>query len=143
MGIAERLMPGELRMWFQRVVPTTTVVVCLISSCSSAEPAKVKGWQQNYCTELGAWQDARRVMAASAQDVAGDDDQSGQSSEFDDFEVSGYAAVAAAKVLDREGLDRNGSHILNDTAAAVDGDTGAESRAVSYCDGSGFETLVG
>jgi hypothetical protein len=82
-------------------------------------------------------------MAASADDADGDDGQNGQSTESDDAEVSAYAAVAAAKMLDREGLDHDGSHILNDTAAAVDGDTGAESRAVSYCSDSGFETLVG
>ncbi|MFD5266232.1 hypothetical protein [Streptomyces sp. NPDC058335] len=67
-------------------------------------------------------------MAASAEDVDRDDGQNGQLT-VNDAEVPGHAAVAAAKVLDREGLDRDGSHILDDTVAAVGDDTGAESHA--------------
>lgn len=39
-----------------------------------------------------------------------------------------------------QGLDRTGGHILDDTVMAVGGDTYAEGRAVSSCDGSGIET---
>lgn len=45
--------------------------------------------------------------------------------------------------LDRAGLEHEGSRILEDTVDAVGGDEAAEGRAVSYCDGTGFETLVG
>ncbi|MEU4091549.1 hypothetical protein [Streptomyces sp. NPDC026673] len=129
-----------------RTAAAVVVVAGLISGCSSAEPARAMEWQRRYCTELGAWQDAGRALAEAADDaddVGGEGGEGGRSAGSDEVEVSGHGAVAAAKVLDREGLDRDGSHILIDTAAAVGGDTGAERRVVSYCEDSGFETLVG
>ncbi|GGX86783.1 hypothetical protein [Streptomyces minutiscleroticus] len=101
------------------------VVIGVIGGCSSPHaPGRSDERERSYCTGLGAWQDARRAADGSA-------------------EAAGDAALAAAKVLDREGLDHDGSHVLRDTAAAVGGDAGAESRVVSYCDATGFETLVG
>ncbi|MFF4762081.1 hypothetical protein [Streptomyces sp. NPDC001292] len=122
---------------------TAVIVVGLMSSCSSYDPARVKEWQRNYCTRLGAWQDVRDAMAADAEGTETSDGQIDPSPEFDNADIAGHAAIAAAKVLDREGLDRSSGHILDDTAMAVGGDTGAEARATSYCDDSGFETLVG
>jgi len=109
-----------------------------MSSCSSDDSEQAKEWQRNYCTELGAWQRARNVTTGSV-DANG---QNVQSPESGNAEVEGYAVISAAKLLDSKGLDRVGSHILDDTAMAVGGDTDAERRAVSYCDDSGFETLT-
>ncbi|MFG2358285.1 hypothetical protein [Streptomyces sp. NPDC048521] len=116
------------------------VVAALMSSCSSDDPAQAKQWQQEYCTELGSWQDAKRTVASSAADAGGGQDVG--SPESDNVESAGRAAIAASKKLDREGIEHGDSHILDDTVNAVGGDIGAEGRAVSYCDGSGFETLV-
>lgn len=51
--------------------------------------------------------------------------------------------ISAAKVVDREHLDHDGSHILNDTAQAVShNDRNAEGRVSAYCSAVGFETLM-
>ncbi|WP_137988957.1 hypothetical protein [Streptomyces vilmorinianum] len=95
-----------------------------MSGCSSYDPEQAKAWQRDYCTKLGSWQKARNATDPSV-------------------EAAGYAAIAVAKVLDREHLDHDGSHVLDDTARAVTaGDGEAEGRAVAYCGSSGFETLV-
>ncbi|MFD7879779.1 hypothetical protein ACFV5G_37825 [Streptomyces sp. NPDC059766] len=113
-----------------------------MSSCSSGEPAQAKEWQQDYCAKLGSWQDARHATAADATDAGGGDGESARAPESDSLGTAGTLAIAAAKRLAGEGLEHGGGHILDDTVYAVGGDTGAERRAVSYCDSSGFETLV-
>jgi len=111
-----------------RAAATSVVVVGLMSSCSSDDSGQAEEWQRNYCAELGAWQRIRNTAI--------------QSSESGNADIDGSGVIAAAKLLDRKGLDRVGSHILDDTVMTVGGDTGAERRAVSYCEDSGFETLT-
>ncbi|MFI8519344.1 hypothetical protein ACIGEZ_16130 [Streptomyces sp. NPDC085481] len=120
-------MVGQRRA--RRAAAVVVLVAGLVSGCSSSGSAAAEERQQDYCTKLGSWQDIRddAVAAGGAGDQA---------------DLAGYAAVSAAKVIDREGLDRGGSHVLDDTVMAVGGDPVAEGRAASYCDGSGFETLV-
>jgi hypothetical protein len=113
-----------------------------MSSCSSDDPAQAKEWQRDYCTKLGSWQDAKRAATASVADADASDGQNVQSPEFGNAESAGHAVIDASKRLDREGLEHGGNRILDDTVNAVGGDIGAEGRAVSYCDSSGFETLV-
>lgn len=113
-----------------------------MSSCSSDDSAQAKEWQRDYCTKLGSWQDAKHATTGSVADADASDGQDVQSSEFDATEPAGHAVIDASKRLDREGLERGGSRILDDTVDAVGGDIGAEGRAVSHCDSSGFETLV-
>ncbi|MFB6960182.1 hypothetical protein ACFCYB_24950 [Streptomyces sp. NPDC056309] len=122
---------------------TAVMVVGLMSGCSSDDSAQAERWRQNYCARLGAWQDVRVAMAADAESTEPGDEGMDPSPELDNAGIAGHAAIVAAKVLDREGLDRAGGHILDDTVMAVGGDPGAEARATSYCDASGFETLVG
>ncbi|MGW4287942.1 hypothetical protein ACWEIK_13505 [Streptomyces sp. NPDC004673] len=112
------------------------VAAVLMSGCSSDDPAQAEEWQRDYCTKLGSWQD----MAHGAADAG--DGQGVESPAADDAASAGSAVVDASKRLDRAGLEQGGTHILDDTVDAVGGDIGAESRAVSYCDDSGFETLV-
>ncbi|MFH9550985.1 hypothetical protein [Streptomyces sp. NPDC017435] len=114
-----------------------------MSSCSSDDPAQAKEWQRDFCTKLGSWQDAKHATTASVADDDASDGQNVQSPEFGDTESAAHAVIGASKRLDREGLEQGGSHILDDTVNAVGGDIRAEGRAVSYCDSSGFETLVG
>ncbi|MFI2409779.1 hypothetical protein [Streptomyces sp. NPDC018947] len=95
---------------------------CLLSGCSSGDDGRDDETRQHYCSRLGTWQD----MKARAEDAG----------------IAGYAAVAAAKRIDKEGLDRAGSHVLDDTALAVDGDPDAEGRVARYCSDAGFETMV-
>ncbi|MFI6253425.1 hypothetical protein [Streptomyces sp. NPDC051016] len=102
------------------------VAAALMSGCSSHDPAQAKELQRDYCTKLGSWQDAAHATPTSEADT----------------ESAGRAVVAASKRLDQAGLEHGGTHILDDTVDAVGGDIGAEGRAVSYCDSSGFETLV-
>ncbi|MEV7383513.1 hypothetical protein [Streptomyces lydicus] len=112
---------------------TLVVAAVMMSGCSSDDPALAKEWQQDYCTKLGSWQDM--AHATTSSESAGSPDLGGT-------ESAGHAVIDASKRLDRAGLEHGGTHILDDTADAVSGDIGAESRAVSYCDDSGFESLV-
>ncbi|MGV9251622.1 hypothetical protein [Streptomyces sp. NPDC003697] len=114
------------------------VVTVLMSSCSSEEPARSRERQEDYCAKLGSWQDARRAVA----DAGADDARSAPSSESDDVASAGQAAISASRRLGGDGIAADGSDVLDATVAAVAGDTDAEGRAVSYCDDSGFETLV-
>nr|WSZ18803.1 hypothetical protein OH837_38425 [Streptomyces canus] len=128
----------------RRVKRAAAVVVAavLMSGCSSDDPAQATEWQRDYCTKLGSWQDSAHATTASETDADAGDGQSVQSSGFDDTESARRAVIEASKRLDRAGLEHGGTDILDDTVNAVGGDIGAEGRAVSYCDNSGFETLV-
>ncbi|MFJ4845646.1 hypothetical protein [Streptomyces sp. NPDC088733] len=119
------------------------VVAVLMSGCSSSEPAQAKEWQQDYCGKLGSWQNAKHAAAADDADVDTGGGLDVRSPKFEDTESAGQAAIDASKRLARHGLEHGGTSVLDDTVNAVGGDVGAESRAVSYCDSSGFETLVG
>ncbi|MER6852835.1 hypothetical protein AB0A81_06765 [Streptomyces flaveolus] len=104
-------------------VLTAVVVVGLTGGCSSGDTEQDDETRQHYCSALGTWQQTK--------------------ARSENADVAGYAALAAARRLDREGLDKSGSHVLQDTALAVDtGDAGAEGRVASYCTDAGFETYV-
>ncbi|MBK3580694.1 hypothetical protein JHN63_44360 [Streptomyces sp. MBT65] len=107
------------------VVRAAAVVAAavLISGCSSGDSAQDKAWQAEYCDKLGSWQHEVRARTANV-------------------ESAGNAALYAAKKLDKAGLEHGGTRILDDTVNAIGGDTGAEERAVSYCDSAGYETSV-
>ncbi|MBQ0988181.1 hypothetical protein KBZ10_27445 [Streptomyces sp. F63] len=113
-----------------------------MSSCSSDDPARAEKWQQEYCTKLGAWQDAKRAAATSGADVSAGDERDDPSSESDDVGSAGQAAITASERLVRGDTAHRGGTILDDTSSAVAGDIDGERRAVSYCDSAGFETLV-
>ncbi|MFI8945579.1 hypothetical protein ACIGO6_03575 [Streptomyces sp. NPDC053750] len=99
------------------------VLVGLVSGCSSHDTERDDETREHYCSRLGTWQKKK--------------DRS------ENADVAGYAALAAARRLDKEGLDRSGSHVLRDTALAVDNaDADAEGRVASYCADAGFETYV-
>ncbi|MFJ6071378.1 hypothetical protein ACIQFU_11130 [Streptomyces sp. NPDC093065] len=119
------------------------VAAVLMSSCSSDDPAQAKERQRDFCTKLGTWQDTAHAPATGASDADAGDGQSVRSREFDNIELAGHAVIEASKRLDRASLEHGGADIVDDTVNAVGGDIGAEGRAVSYCDSSGFETLVG
>ncbi|WP_326658731.1 hypothetical protein [Streptomyces canus] len=118
------------------------VAAVLMSGCSSDDPAQAKERQRDYCTKLGSWQDAAHATTTGEADADAGDGQRVQSPEFDNTESAGHAVIEASKRLDRAGPEHGGTDILDDTVNAVGGDIGAEGRAVSYCDSSGFETLV-
>ncbi|MFI8346933.1 hypothetical protein [Streptomyces sp. NPDC085596] len=118
------------------------VAAVLMSGCSSDDPAQAKEWQRDYCTKLRSWQDMAHATTGSEADADAGDGQSARSPDFDDTDSAGHSVIDASKRLDRAGLEHGGTHILDDTVDAVGGNIGAESRAVSYCDSSGFETLV-
>ncbi|MFF8991328.1 hypothetical protein ACF09H_15550 [Streptomyces sp. NPDC014983] len=124
-----------------RAAATAVVVAGLVSGCSSYDSEQAKEWRRSYCTKLGAWQDARDETAGSTGSVDANG-RNARSPGSDNAYFDGHAAIAAAKLPHRKGLDHGGSHILDDTVMAIGGDPGAERRAVSYCDDSGFETLV-
>ncbi|MFD7711744.1 hypothetical protein ACFV6E_37630 [Streptomyces sp. NPDC059785] len=125
----------------KRAAAVVTAAV-LMSGCSSDDPAQAKDWQRDYCTKLGSWQDAAHTTASGEADADAGDGQSLQSPGADNTVSAAHAVIEASKKLDRAGLEHGGTNILDDTANAVGGDIGAEGRAVSYCDSSGFETLV-
>ncbi|MFI6401744.1 hypothetical protein [Streptomyces sp. NPDC050548] len=95
----------------------------LMSGCSSDDSAQGKAWQEEYCDKLGSWQHEVHARTANT-------------------ESAGEAAIYASKKLDKAGLEHGGTRILDDTVNAIAGDTGAEGRAVSYCDSAGFEASV-
>ncbi|MFF3317348.1 hypothetical protein ACFYV5_17840 [Streptomyces sp. NPDC003035] len=123
------------------------VALALACGCSSQDPEQVTAWQRDYCGKLGLWQhgrDSAVFSGAARAEVATGSVGAADASVIEARESAGRAAIAASAVLDREQLDRDGSHILADTHQAVmSGDLRAEARAVRYCDGAGFETLVG
>jgi hypothetical protein len=101
----------------------TALVVGLTGGCSSGDTAQDDETRQHYCSALGTWQQTK--------------------ARSENADVAGYAALAAARRLDREGLDKSGSHVLRDTALAIDNaDTAAEGRVAAYCTDAGFETYV-
>jgi hypothetical protein len=114
-----------------------------MSSCSSDDPAQATERQRDYCTKLGTWQDTAHATTTGEPVADAGDGQSVQSPEFDNTESAGHAVIEASRRLDRASMGHSGSDIVDDTVNAVGGDIGAEGRAVSYCDSSGFETLVG
>ncbi|MGV9696837.1 hypothetical protein ACWDTR_13885 [Streptomyces sp. NPDC003470] len=104
-------------------VVTAVAVAGLTGGCSSHDSAQDDETREHYCSALGTWQQTK--------------------ARSENADVAGYAALAAARRLDRERLDRSGSHVLQDTALAVDtADPGAEGRVASYCTDAGFETYV-
>ncbi|MEU3658767.1 hypothetical protein AB0E77_03230 [Streptomyces sp. NPDC032940] len=112
---------GRARMVL--TVAAAVVVAGLAGGCSSHDTAQEDETRQHYCSALGTWQQTK--------------------ARSENADIAGYAALAAARRLDREGLDRSGSHVLQDTALAVDNaDTGAEGRVATYCTDAGFETYV-
>ncbi|MER7742538.1 hypothetical protein ABTX34_30195 [Streptomyces sp. NPDC096538] len=113
-----------------------------MSSCSSDDPAQTKERQQDYCTKLGTWQDTTHATTTGEPDAEAREGQSVQPPKFDNTESAGHAVIDASQRLDRASLEYGGTDIVDDTVNAVGGDIGAEGRAVSYCDSSGFETLV-
>ncbi|MGC4997107.1 hypothetical protein [Streptomyces sp. DT195] len=116
------------------------VAAVLMSGCSSEDPAQAEEWKQDYCTKLGSWQDLAHATPSSEADSGAG--QGAGSPDADDTASAGRTVIDASKRLDRAGLEHGGTRILDDTVDAVGGDMGAEIRAVSYCDDSGFETLV-
>jgi hypothetical protein len=66
-----------------------------------------------------------------------------RSYEQPDERRSSSSPLSCSKRLDGAGPGHGGTGVLDDTVNAVGGDLGAERRAVSYCDDSGFETLAG
>ncbi|MGW5775063.1 hypothetical protein [Streptomyces sp. NPDC003863] len=106
----------------------------LLGGCSSSDADEVKAYWQDYCTRLGAWQEARNSVDAFPKKAGGTD---GGAKEL------APAVISAARVLDGKGHDEDGARVLDDTVAAVTGaDLMAEGRVVSSCDRAGFETLV-
>ncbi|WP_406858950.1 hypothetical protein ABZO31_01375 [Streptomyces sp. HUAS MG47] len=101
------------------------------TGCSSEaeESSMAEEWQRDYCTKLGSWQDVRdgRIRPGTDPDPA----------------ALGRLAVLAAGVLEREGVQPTGAHLVDDTKMALLGDAKSEGRAVTYCGDAGFETLVG
>ncbi|MEV0523428.1 hypothetical protein AB0I66_08390 [Streptomyces sp. NPDC050439] len=104
---------------------TAVAVVGLLAGCSAqdSDSARNEERRHTYCSALGSWQQEKGEAAGSEG-------------------FGGPTVVAAAKQLNQNGLDRDGSRILEDTTRAVGGDTDAEWRAVSYCDDVGYETLM-
>ena len=116
--------------WGLRVVAVVLAAGATAGCSSEAEPSPMaEEWRRDYCTKLGSWQDVRdgRIRPGTDPDPA----------------ALGQLAVLAAGVLEREGLQPAGGHLVDDTKMAVLGDGVAEGRAVTYCGEAGFETLVG
>ncbi|MFI0923329.1 hypothetical protein ACH4TP_05180 [Streptomyces sp. NPDC021012] len=106
----------------------------VLGGCSSSGAEEAGAYWQDYCTRLGAWQEARNSVDAFPGKAGGAGGGTGELAR---------AVVSAAGVLDREGRDEDSAHVLDDTVAAVTGaDLVAEGRVVSSCDRAGFEGLV-
>ncbi|MFF8808318.1 hypothetical protein [Streptomyces omiyaensis] len=107
------------------------LLAAVLSACGEQgpDPERVASWREDYCSDLAAW-----------QRITHDPPVKGYGNEP---VLTAAAVISAAKVIDREHLDHEGSHILNDTARAVSHqDREAEKRVSAYCDAVGFETLM-
>ncbi|MFI8369958.1 hypothetical protein [Streptomyces sp. NPDC085466] len=107
------------------------VLAGVLSACGAQEPdpERVASWREDYCWDLSTW-----------QRITHDPPVKGYGNEP---VLTAAAVISAAKVIDREHLDHEGSHVLHDTVEAVShNDRDAEKRVSEYCAEVGFETLM-
>ncbi|MFF5897001.1 hypothetical protein ACFY8O_13835 [Streptomyces argenteolus] len=118
------------------VVPALAVAwAVLVAGCSSSDGAdeeRLTRQRENYCAQLGTWQQARNAARSEPSDE----------SEYDEVGALAEDAYIAMRPLRKETVD-GGRALGEATVAAMrDSDSEAEGRVVDYCADSGFETLT-
>lgn len=115
------------------VVPVLALVA-VAAGCSSSEgrdAERLTAQRENYCTQLGAWQEARNAAGT-------DTPKSG----YDDVGAVAQDAFLAMRPLRDEPVG-GGRTLAEATVAAMNNrDSEAEGRVVQYCGDVGFETLT-
>ncbi|MFE2021557.1 hypothetical protein ACFW9O_26300 [Streptomyces sp. NPDC059499] len=116
------------------VVPVIAMVV-VAAGCSSSEgkdERRLTELRENYCTQLGTWQNARNAADTDPPDPSG----------YDEVGAVAHDAFRAMRPL-RDETVGEGRTLAEATVAAVNNkDSEAEGRVVQYCADSGFETLT-
>ena len=117
-----------------RTVVPVIALVAVVAGCSSSEGGneELTAQQENYCTQLGAWQKARNAADTETPDPSG----------YDYVGDVAQDVLLAARPLRDESVGA-GRTLAEATAAAMKrSDSLAEGRVVQYCDDAGFETLM-
>lgn len=119
-----------------RVVKAVVAVLALVvvAGCSSSEgkdEERLTAQRENYCTQLGAWQEARNAAGT-------DTPESG----YDEVGAVAQDAFLAMRPLRDEPVG-GGRTLAEATVAAMNNsDAEAEGRLVQYCGDVGFEMLT-
>lgn len=116
------------------VVPALALVA-VTAGCSSSEGGdeqRLTAQRENYCTQLGAWQEARNAAGTDTPGPSG----------YDVVGAVAQDAFLAMRPL-RDETVGGGRTLAEATVAAMNNsDSEAEGRVVQYCDDVGFETLT-
>ncbi|MCX5443777.1 MULTISPECIES: hypothetical protein [unclassified Streptomyces] len=116
------------------VVPVLALVA-VVAGCSSSEgrdEERLTTQRENYCTQLGAWQEARNAAGTDTPEPSG----------YDEVGAVAQDAFLAMRPLRDEPVD-GGRTLAEATVAAMNNrDSEAEGRVVQYCDDVGFEMLT-
>lgn len=134
---------GEIVRLIRTVVPVLALIA-VTAGCSSSDgksERRLTEQRESYCTQLGAWQEARDEVA--------DADAEGSGPEADG--ASGYDMVGAVAddvflAMDplRDESVGAGRTLAEATVAAMkNSDAGAGGLIVQYCQDNGFEAQLG
>ncbi|MEU1490085.1 hypothetical protein ACFYPA_23215 [Streptomyces sp. NPDC005775] len=123
------------------VVPVLALLV-VTAGCSSGDgrsEQRLTEQREGYCTQLGAWEDAKGEEKDAEAEGAEADEASG-------FDMVGAVADDVFLAMDplRDESVGGGRTLAEATAAALkSNDRGAGGLIVRYCQDNGFETQVG
>ncbi|MET9587541.1 hypothetical protein ABZY10_31490 [Streptomyces sp. NPDC006539] len=116
------------------VVPVLALVA-VVAGCSSSEgkdEERLTAQRENYCTQLGEWQEARNAAGTDTPESSG----------YDEVGAVAQDAFLAMRPLRDAPVD-GGRTLAEATVAAMSNrDSEAEGRVVQYCDDVGFEMLT-
>ncbi|MEW2471344.1 hypothetical protein AB0919_41170 [Streptomyces sp. NPDC046994] len=111
------------------------VAVAVAAGCSSSEgkdEQRLTGLRENYCMQLGRWQNARNAMGTATP----------ESPAYEEAGLVAQDALLAMRPL-RDETVSGGRTLGEETMLAINnGDGYAEAQVVQYCDNVGFETLT-
>ncbi|WP_328950141.1 hypothetical protein OG778_21370 [Streptomyces sp. NBC_00184] len=141
-GTYTRWQSGDDMVRLIRTLVPVLALVAVTAGCSSGDgksEARLTEQRESYCTQLGAWQDARAEEADAEKEGAEADGASG-------YDMVGAVAddvFLAMDPLRDEALD-GGRTLAEATVAALkSNDRGAGGLIVRYCQDNGFEAQVG
>ncbi|MFB9572695.1 hypothetical protein [Streptomyces yanii] len=118
-----------------KAVLPALALVAVAAGCSSSkgkDEQRLTEQRQNYCMQLGTWQEARNAAGTDMPESSG----------YDEVGAIAQDAFLAMRPL-RDETVGGGRTLGEATVAAMNnGDSEAEGRVVKYCGDVGLETLT-